>query len=249
MPPKRQGGNRALEAQIANLSAQMARLGSEVRRGRAPTRGRGRGRGGRRSRSRSRSRSGALPAAYGGGPSTSGLSRITPARGLGTAVVSGKEAVIGVKIEANKTDWNVIMGPQPNTASYGPEQLNKLSKLYSEYRVLSLTVHYEPVCGTATNGSIVIAISASSDAKIGALTFAKVSGVQPNAAGPLYKPLTLRVPRSFLIQKNWYDCTKEDDEPYEVYAWVDCDSATNARTVGRIWYTYEYEFQGFGDAP
>lgn len=237
MPPK---PRRDVGKEVEQLRKQLAQLNARLA---GPSRSRRTGRS--RSRSRSRSRGGgsrnALPAAA----ASSGGSRIAKvqsSRARPGITVRGHEMVRTVKVPKDKSSGGDWIDVNPGKTVIGAE-LSAMAKLFSSYRVVSLVFEYEPLCGTTTNGAIVMGLS-TDVVSAPSPTFEAVSVMQPNKTGPLYARHALTVPRSFLVEKAWYDLDPEES-PCLLEWWVDADSASSERSVGRIWARYEYEFQGF----
>lgn len=237
MPPKPQRNVakevEQLRKQLAQLNARLAGPSSSRRSGRS------------RSRSRSRSRGGGprnrLPAAN--ADSTPSVS--APARGrkgLPGVTVRGHEMVRTVKLARQSSSGGDWINVDPGKTTIGAE-LSAMAKLFSQYRIKSLVFEYEPLCGTTTNGSIVLGLVPTT-ANAPALAFDTVSIMQPNKTGQLFARHSLTVPRTFLVEKTWYDLSSEDS-PCTLAWWVDGDSSDQERSLGRIWARYEYEFQGF----
>lgn len=241
MPPKRKpNGN--LAAEVEKLRSQLGNLNARLSQ---PQRGRRSGRS--RSRSRSRSRGGgprnALPAA-----STSNASNRTSFGSVRTGVViRGHEMVRAVKVPANKSSMTDYIDCNPGNTSLG-EELTAMAKLFTQYRPVSVVIEYEPMCGTTTNGSFTIGVQPWNSESL-LTTYARIAICQPNASGNVFIRHKVTVPAAFLKQKNWYkvDAASTDDaeNPVAIGWWVDCDSSTSERTLGRVWIRYEYEFQGF----
>lgn len=243
MPPKRKP-QRNLAAEVEQLRQQVSKLTTSLAN---PQRGRQRG-GRSRSRSRSRSRGAGprnmLPAAVGGAASSR---MIAGAGGVGVIVIPGHEIVTTIKVNANSSTATGYIDCNPGAGNSGAE-LQAISTVFTQYRPRSIWYEYEPMCGTTTNGAIVMGLVPNSKASA-PKTLSEVSVLQPNITGPLYVRQRLTVPQSFMREKNWYDITKDASEqqesPVVLAYWVDADSGSTTRTLGRIWAHYSYEFQGF----
>lgn len=240
MPPK---PKRNVAKEVEQLRTQLAQLNSRL----AGSSSRRSGRS--RSRSRSRSRGGgprnSIPAAQASVQSSRGGMR--QGGSFPGVTVRGHEMVRAVKVAANKSSVGDFVDINPGHTSLGAE-LSAMAKLFTQYRVVSLDMEYEPLCGTTTNGAIIICASPSSHTEPKP-SFEEVSVCQPNKTGPLYSKMKVTVPKSFLVEKVWYDVDATTsvfaEAPCFLQWWVDCDSSTSERSLGRIWIRYVFEFQGF----
>lgn len=238
MPPKCKP---ATGAQVADLQRQISalRVGARAaRRGAAP-----RGRGSTRGRGRGQTQ---IPAAY----QQSMPSRATMSgSSLGVVTIKGRELLTTVKIPANKTSFGATYGINPLN-DYAPPQVKAMGSLYSMYRLNWYQVEWEPICGTTTNGAVTMGVSPNAPNAPSSVTLANTARCQPNVSGPLYTPHRISFPKNYLNEKRWYEIEKQSsyaatEDPCVLYFYMDTDSTTNERSMGRLWANYSYVFEGF----
>lgn len=130
-----------------------------------------------------------------------------------------------------------VTGKAFKLGSTGLTLLDSLSNAYTRYVIHSLVIEYRPVVGTATDGSIVVAVDwDSSDT---APTEAKLRAMQPQIRGPVWQPGKMALPATRLqYQRNLM--ISQDT----IFTLQYKSTATKDKVCGEIVATYDITMMG-----
>lgn len=195
-----------------------------------------------------------IPAAV-SGSSRSGARISNSAGGLGVVSLRARELVATIELPSGKTETGgsvVLLATPIKSFSSVPAQLSKLGSLYEQIKWISAEFEYEPLCGTTTNGGIILGVEPmDARTKTATVDAAYVSALQPNVQGPLYQKHRVKIPANVLNARPWYaigDKAVEqsvDVSPGAVVHHITADSNTTTKVYGRLWLHYDVRLQGF----
>lgn len=234
-----------LSREMASLRKELANI--KIRQSRQPQPSTSRG-ARRRSRSRSRNNNKREFVAPVATSRKSNMGKVTMQGNMGSCQVSGSEVASIVKMTKSTTSVDVKYGINPghDTSS---AQLKAMASIYSLYRFTHWSAEWEPMCGTTTNGAVMLAFAPDVSGLV--VDYATVARAQPNITGPLFSQHKIVCPPNYYNEKRWYQVAKEvtpgkdTENPVWLLMDLQSDSSSEDRSLGRLRITYSVVFEGF----
>lgn len=244
---------------LKTLQSEISRLQNLINGGRRRSRSsrrrpRGNTQNRARSTSRARSNSRGVPAAV-STPGPSRVRNVVTGNGLGTIHMSARELLASVSTTASLAGTG-SNGPVSPVALKGwpsvPPQLAKVALLFEQFKFTSVSIEWEPLVGTTTNGGVILGFTPmDSRGSNSTVTAAVLAAMQPNRQTAIWQKASLKCPVEYLRSRAWFGCGNEkqvgvmENVPAVWWYWMDHDNTSTSKVMGRLWMTYDVTLQGF----
>jgi len=142
----------------------------------------------------------------------------------------------------------VFLAPGLAGAANQFPRLNVMASLYSQWRWVSLTFRYRPICGSTQAGRIAMAATYNAASDVAATAVAELLDTMPHVTGSVWKNHSLVIPCGRdNFQLNWYPCSAllavaDADSTVPVAVQVGTDLGV-AAAIGTFEFDWVIEFK------
>lgn len=149
------------------------------------------------------------------GVQTNGTNGVARLRGTDRFMAGGgAEQLIVTAASGAFTHQPLFMLPGTAGGTNQFPRLNALAALYSEYRWVSCTVRYKPVCPSTSPGRVVMSATYDPDTDVVPTVASQLLEAIPHVAGSVWRSHSLIIPCGRdNFQQNWYPCSEGSTTP------------------------------------